>query len=311
MTDAKPTPKPAVKPTPPRSNLGRGLSALFGDTGGEAYGGPSTDRPAHAVAVAQLHPGRFQPRRHFDDGAIDGLVESIRERGILQPLLVRPHTVFPDQYEIIAGERRWRAAQRAGLHEVPVVLRRLSDREALEVALVENIQRQDLTALEEAEGYRRLMDEFGHTQEALGRALGKSRSHIANTLRLLGLPEAVRAHLEHNRLSAGHARALLGALPLGEAVISQLADDVVNRGLNVRQTEQLVREALDRPSPASPTDKAESTRKTKDPDTIALERDLTGKLGLKVTVNPDGNGGRIMIEYRSLDQLDEVIRRLG
>ncbi|MEI6986634.1 MAG: ParB/RepB/Spo0J family partition protein, partial [Rhodospirillaceae bacterium] len=223
-----------------RPSLGRGLSALFGEVNDE-YSSGDRVRQTKQLPVEFIHPGRFQPRRKFDEEAIAELAQSVREKGILQPLLVRRSPDKANHYEIIAGERRWRAAQAAGLHEVPVVLRDLSDREALEISIIENVQRQDLTALEEAEGYRRLLDEFKHTQEDLARALGKSRSHVANTLRLMALPEPIKLMLHDGQLTAGHARALLTATnPLS------LAEEVVAKGLNVRQTEQLARNDLAR-----------------------------------------------------------------
>jgi ParB family chromosome partitioning protein len=282
-----------------RRNLGRGLSALFGDEG-EDYAALDRLRQAKAVPVDFVRPGRFQPRRHFDEEGLQALAQSIREKGVLQPLLVRRHPEAANAYEIIAGERRWRAAQLAQLHEIPVVIRELDDREALEIALVENIQRQDLTALEEAEGYRRLMEEFQHTQEQLAKAVGKSRSHVANMMRLLGLPEGVRALVEAGTLSAGHARALLNA---GDP--EALAREVVRRGLNVRATEKLAqtgRGAARSGGGAAPA---------KDADTAALERDLANLLGLKVTVTFAGRGGALTIHYRTLEQLDDVLRRLN
>jgi ParB family chromosome partitioning protein len=285
-----------------RSSLGRGLNALFGEAI-EETSAPEKPRNPRTVPIEFVHPGKFQPRKRFDQEAIQALVESVRDRGILQPLLVRRHPDAPSDYEIIAGERRWRAAQLAGLHEVPVVVRELTDREALEIALIENIQRQDLTPLEEAEGYRRLMEEFGYTQETLGQSVGKSRSHVANMLRLLALPEPIKALVTEGQLSAGHARALLG-VPDSVAI----ARTVVDKGLNVRQTEKLVRDAQSgraRRATATPAVPA------KDPDTVALEREMTGRLGLKVRIEPRGQGGTLSIEYGNLDQLDEVLRRLG
>jgi ParB family chromosome partitioning protein len=279
-----------------RRILGRGLSALFGEES-EDYAALDRLRQAKTVPVDFVRAGRFQPRRQFDEVALQALAESIREKGVLQPILVRRHPDEASAYEIIAGERRWRAAQLAQLHEIPVVIRELDDREALEIALVENIQRQDLTPLEEAEGYRRLMDEFSHTQENLAKSVGKSRSHVANMMRLLALPELVKEHVEAGRLTAGHARALLNA-----ENPTRLADEVVRRGLNVRQTE-LVAQA------AKPGNKR--VPPPKDPDTAALERDLANLLGLKVTVNFAGRGGALTIHYQTLEQLDDVLRRLN
>ena len=228
------------------------------------------------------------------------MVESVREKGILQPILVRPHD---GGYEIIAGERRWRAAQRAQLHEVPVIVREFTDREALEVALVENLQRQDLSPLEEAEGYRRLIDEFSHTQEELAKALGKSRSHVANMMRLLGLPDPVKDMVAQGRLTAGHARALLTASdPVG------LARAVVDKHLNVRQTEKLAQEEGGKATKAAKGGRPPAH--AKDPDTAALERDLTELLGVRVTIKPLGKGGELTVHYGSLEQLDDVLSRL-
>jgi ParB family chromosome partitioning protein len=279
-----------------RRGLGRGLSALFADEQ-EDTAAVERLRPARTLPVDQLQPGRFQPRRRFDPEEMSPLIDSVREKGILQPLLVRQ--VEEGAYEIVAGERRWRAAQAAKLHEVPVVVRELDDREALEVALVENVQRQDLTPLEEAEGYKRLLDEFGHTQEDLAQAVGKSRSHIANMLRLLGLPDDVKHLLESGALSAGHARALIGAEnPLA------LAKQIVEKGLNVRDAETLAGEAKGRAKGAV------RAANGKDADTKALEHDLSQMLGLKVTLDVHGQGGTIAIHYRTLEQLDDVLRRL-
>jgi len=276
-----------------KRGLGMGLSALLGS--GEELAGPAADGPRTAP-IEFLRPSSLQPRRRFAEDELAALAESIRAKGVMQPLLVRRIAGGAEHFEIVAGERRWRAAQLAGCHELPIVVYDLSDRDALEVALLENVQRQDLTPLEEAEGYRRLIDEFGHTQEALAHTLGKSRSHIANLIRLLGLPEPLRAMLERGEISAGHARALLAARdPLG------LARMVIGRGLNVRQTESLVRADGQRPkAPARP----------KDADTQALEHDLSHRLGLPVTVQPRRGGGTLSIAYRSLEQLDGLIRRL-
>jgi ParB family transcriptional regulator, chromosome partitioning protein len=278
-----------------RRNLGRGLSALFGEES-EDYAALDRLRQAKTVPIDFVRAGRFQPRRNFDEAAMQALAESIREKGVLQPILVRRHPDEASAYEIIAGERRWRAAQLAQLHEIPVVIREFDDREALEVALVENVQRQDLTPIEEAEGYRRLMEEFDHTQENLAKSVGKSRSHVANTMRLLALPEAVKLHVEAGRLTAGHARALLNAHDP-----TALAEDVIRRGLNVRQAELLAQAAKPGRVPTPP----------KDADTAALERDLGNLLGLRVTVNFAGRGGALTIHYRTLEQLDDVLRRLN
>ncbi len=291
----------------PRRGLGRGLSALLGDhDAGEDTAAVAVEEGAagdgrggvRMLPVERLRPGKFQPRRMFDDAAIHDLVESVREKGVLQPILVRPDPGNPSGFEIIAGERRWRAAQLAQQHEVPVLVKDFDDREAAEVALVENLQRQDLSPLEEAEGYRRLMDEFARTQEDLAKAVGKSRSHVANTMRLLGLPDGVKTMLDGGQITAGHARALLSA-----ADPVKLAQQVVARGLNVRQTEKLVQ------SPA----KARKDRPAahKDADTAALERDLAAVLGLKVSIKFSGQGGELVIHYGSLEQLDDILHRLS
>ncbi|MDX1485952.1 MAG: ParB/RepB/Spo0J family partition protein, partial [Alphaproteobacteria bacterium] len=288
---------------PEKRNLGRGLAALFGEEGGEFAAFPP-GTTIRTLPVSQLRPGPVQPRRNFDDEALGALVDSVREKGVLQPLLVRRVAGGEEQYEIIAGERRWRAAQIARVHEVPVVEREMDDAEALEVALVENIQRQDLTALEEAEGYKRLMEEFGHSQEDLGRAVGKSRSHVANMLRLLGLPEAVKQMVDKGDLSAGHARALLGA---ADAVA--LARDVVRRGLNVRQTERLVAREKTGAGRTGARGRGPA-RPLKDADTLALERDLSTRLGLAVDIALKGEGGEVTVRFQTLEQLDDLIARL-
>ncbi|MBC9179223.1 ParB/RepB/Spo0J family partition protein [Pseudoroseomonas ludipueritiae] len=272
------------------SRLGMGLSALLGDQPAQAASSIPRTLPVEA-----LEPGPFQPRGPIDQSGLAELAASIREHGVLQPILVRPKPGAPGTYQIIGGERRWRASQLAQKHEVPVVIHELDDRAAMAASLVENLQREDLNALEEAQGYRRLTDEYGLTQEHLGRAVGKSRSHVANTLRLLGLPDKVREMLGRGSLSAGHARALLTS---PDPV--KLAEMVVTRGLNVRQTEALAA-ASERQRPA----------KAEDANTRALERDLTARLGLKVSVRHGNRGGQITIGYKDLDQLDSLIRLLN
>ena len=283
-----------------KRGLGRGLSSLIPETPVEIKSGSGGN--GQSLPIEQLKPSPLQPRRHFAEDELNGLAESIRSKGVMQPLLVRDSRDKPGMYEIIAGERRWRAAQLAGIHELPVIIRDLSDLETLEVALLENIQREDLSPLEEAEGYQRLIDEFGHTQQILADSLGKSRSHIANLLRLLSLPDEVRSMVEVGQLTAGHARALLNA-----ANPSALASTVVQRGLNVRQTEMMVRlqksdGGSDSPLAAKPVGK--------DPDTLALEHELSTALGLKVTLASKGKGGALTIAYRSLTQLDDLLKRL-
>ena len=287
---------------PKRRGLGRGLSALFG----EEDGTPETDGAGsdgiRQIPVGSLTPGPYQPRQHFDDDALEGLAASIREKGVLEPVLVRPVPGQENSYQIIAGERRWRAAQRAQLHEVPVIVRGFSDLDALEIALVENLHREDLSALEEAEAYHRLTEEFGHTQERLAQAVSKSRSHVANTLRLLNLPESVKHRIRAGELTAGHARALLTADD-PEA----LADEVVAKGLNVRQTERLAQ----RGKPGSGKPRGRPPKKAKDPNTAALERDLAAMLGLSVSIEERGEGGTLSIQYETLEQLDDLLQRLS
>ena len=291
---------------PPRGKLGRGLDALLGESRSSAMsGGGSAGSGVSTLPIEQIYPGRSQPRMHFAQTEIDELAESIRSLGILQPLIVRPHPTRLGCYEIIAGERRWRAAQQARLHEVPALVRELEDGEALEIALVENLQRENLTPLEEAEGFRRLIDEYHHTQEVLGRMLGKSRVYITNTLRLLQLPDPVKEMLRDGRLTAGHARALLSAPDPQE-----LALQIVKKGLSVRQAEKKARG--DKATTARPRGAgALTTIHPKDADTRALEQQVTAALGLKVDIEFDDPGGRVIINYGTLEQLDDVISRLA
>ena len=278
---------------PKRASLGRGLAALFGETGAR----PLADiGSARVVPIETIRPSPFQPRRHFGEEELEGLAQSIREKGIVQPLLVRPTEDEAADFELVAGERRWRAAQRAGLHEVPIVVRPLGDSEVLEIALVENLQREDLSPLEEAEAYSRLLKDFGRSQGELATSVGKSRSHVANTVRLLSLPPPVRRQVEDGALSAGHARALLAA-PDPAA----LAGEVVRRGLNVRATEALVRRRAAQPA---------RRPKPPDTDTVALEAELATMLGLRVSLNAKGRGGSLTLHYTSLDQLDRVLTLL-
>ena len=281
--------------------LGRGLSALLGDEDDD-YTALERLPSAKEVPIEFVQPNPNQPRRRFAAEALASLVDSVREHGILQPILVRRLADHENRYQIVAGERRWRAAQEAKLHQVPVMIRDVNDAELVEVALVENIQREDLTPIEEAEAYRRLIGEFGHTQERLGQVVGKSRSHIANSLRLLTLPDPVKAMVEDSALSAGHARALLAA-----AEPEARAREVVAKGLNVRQTERLVQEPAKAKSAAPPP--------VKDVNTAALEADLSAALGFKVVIQDrivrgQLKGGVVQIAYETLEQLDEVCRRL-
>ena len=290
-----------------KRGLGRGLSALMADVNREETAQDSSDSPRRAeqmMPIEKVSPNPDQPRRSFDRDKLDDLANSIREKGVIQPLIVRPDPKKDGQYQIVAGERRWRAAQQAQLHEIPVLVREFDDTEVLEVAIIENIQRADLNPVEEAAGYRQLIDRFGHTQDQLARALGKSRSHIANQMRLLSLPEGVLDMLESDKLSAGHARALITSDdPL------ELARIVVRKGLSVRETEALVKKGA---SPKKPSGAAPRPEVEKDADTIALEGDLSANLGLKVDVSHDAGkeSGRVVIRYRTLDELDEICRVL-
>jgi len=284
--------------TQKRKSLGRGLDALLGEDRGTQTT-PHHEGGQQQVPIEFLHPGKYQPRHAMDREAIAELAGSIVEKGILQPLLVRPHPDRTGQFEIIAGERRWRAAQQAKLHEVPVIVREFTDVEALEVGLIENLQRQDLSPIDEAQGYQRLLDEFHHTQEKLADVVGKSRSHVANTLRLLNLPQAVRDMVENGSLSAGHARALLG---LENA--AALARKTVSEGLSVRQVEKMARDAQ------SPKRTA-ANRTAKDADTIALEKNISSLLGLRVDIKSEKGGGSLTIHYKTLDQLDSILHKIG
>ena len=291
--------------TPKRQRgLGRGLSALMADidqTVGDSGPVNSERRNELLVPIEAIHPNPDQPRRHFDADDLNDLAGSIRSKGIIQPLVVRAHPVKAGEYQIVAGERRWRASQLAQLHELPIVVREFSDLDVLEIAIIENIQRADLNPIEEAIGYRQLMDKFGHTQEQMAEALGKSRPHIANVLRLLALPEDVQALVISGSLSSGHARALITA-----PNASELARLVVARGLSVRQTEKLVKE------PKAPS-KERLPKIAKDSDTRALEGDLSAALRMAVSIahSPGQEGGAITIRYKNLEQLDELCRHLA
>jgi ParB family transcriptional regulator, chromosome partitioning protein len=282
------------------SGLGRGLSALLGDIEREepVRGLETQGSGVQMLPVSDLHPHPDQPRRYFDDSLLDELARSITARGVLQPIVVRPHD---GGYQIVAGERRWRAAQRASLHQVPVIIKEFDDATTLEVALIENIQRHDLNAIEEGEAYRRLISEYGHSQEALGKIVHKSRSHVANLMRLLDLPVPVRDSIATGELSMGHARAMLGVPdPLMFMV------QILKRGLSVRETEALARKAKVKPPSATPRASARH-----DPDLDALERHLGDLLGLKVRINHGQKSGAITLNYSSLDQLDLICQRLS
>ena len=284
-----------------RSRLGRGLAALIGDVGDETQT-VERARAQRRVPIEHVHPNPRNPRRIYSDEELDELAASIHERGIIQPIVVRTAQGVANTYEIIAGERRWRAAQRAGLHDIPIVVHEATDAEALELAIIENVQRSDLNPLEEARGYQALSEEFGRGQEDIAKIVGKSRSHVANTLRLLKLSEPVKAYINAGKLSAGHARALLGQ-PDPEA----MAQAIVEKGLNVREVEALAQER------AEQAGKKIATRiraLKKDADTAALEKKISDTLGLVVTIDHRGNGGVVRIRYRTLDQLDDVVNRL-
>lgn len=283
--------------------LGRGLAALLGEQATElakvTRPGDGERGPSAAIAVLGVDlmaPSPFQPRQDMDEGRLEELADSIRSRGVLQPILVRPDPEAVGRYQIIAGERRWRASQRAGLHEVPVLVRALDDADAMAAALVENLQRADLNAIEEAEGLQRLMTDYALTQEELAGAVGKSRPHIANILRLLNLPDSVLALVRDGQLSAGHARALLKHPD--PAAIAQM---VIDRGLNVRQVEALANRKELAPAPERPT---------RDREIVQLERDLASRLGLRVQIQFNGKGGTLKLDYKSLDQFDGLLKLL-
>lgn len=291
---------------PEKRGLGRGLSALMADvnmtadTSADTKDEGAPQRSDQVVPVEKLVPNPDQPRRHFAQEALEELAASIAEKGVIQPLIVRPNRRKADTYEIVAGERRWRASQLAQVHEVPIIVREFDDTEVLEVAIIENIQRADLNPIEEAQGYRQLMDRFGHTQERLAEALSKSRSHIANLMRLLQLPEDVQEFLRVGQLSAGHARALITTDDP-----SSLARAVINQGLSVRETEKLAKG----PKPAS---KSSTPKPAKDADTKQLEQDLSANMGMKVLIDhAEGQEhGKMTISYKTLEDLDELCRVL-
>lgn len=294
------------------TGLGRGLNSLFGDiqreepiitdevVDSERTASTTVIDGLRSIAVSDIRPNPDQPRQHFDSDALDELADSMRQRGVIQPIVVRPHG---KNFQIVAGERRWRAAQRARLHQIPAVVRNLNDEETLEIAIVENVQRKDLNVIEEAEAYARLSQDFGHSQSRLAEIVGKSRSHIANLMRLLELPDSVKALVVDEKLSMGHARALINA-PNAE----ELAPQIAKQGLSVRDVERLVRKSLSgqtRSSSKKPVSLSES-----DADIQALETHLGDLLGLKVKIQSDGQGGIMAIEYANLDQLDLICQRL-
>jgi len=279
-----------------RPRLGRGLAALIGDAGDE-NAAVARSRGQKKIPLAFLRPNPRNPRKDFNDADLEDLVASVREKGIIQPILARTVPGQADAYEIIAGERRWRAAQRVGLHEVPVILVEADDKQALELAIIENVQRADLNALEEALGYQQLESDYGYTQADLAKVIGKSRSHVTNTLRLLKLPEKTKRLLAEGQLSAGHARALLT-----RADADEIASRIVAQGLSVRDVEKLTQKAESRAKPKIDDEK--------DADTRALEKDLSDTLGLLVSIAAHGEAGELRIRYKSLEQLDDLVRRL-
>jgi ParB family chromosome partitioning protein len=273
--------------------LGRGLSALIGDEIAAVKGEPAAKKDLRSLPVAFLQPGRFQPRMTFDEQPLQELAASIKEKGVLSPILVRP--IGQDRYEIVAGERRWRAAQLAKLHDVPVVVRELADDQALELAIIENVQRADLNAIEEGAAYEELISRFNRTQEDVAREVGKSRSHVANTIRLLRLPDPVKAWIREGKLTAGHARTLLG-----EADPEARARELIEGSMTVRQAEQ------------RSVKKKAGGKVAKDPNIADLEASISNRLGLKVEIIHKGDkGGEVRIAYKSLEQLDELTRRLS
>ena len=289
-----------------KRGLGRGLSALMSDVTQEIT--PHVDQaPRRAdffVPVEQVQPNPDQPRRAFDDAALQELATSIAEKGVIQPLIVREHPTRTGIYEIVAGERRWRASQIAQLHDIPVIVRQYTDTEVLEVAIIENIQRADLNPIDEGAGYRQLMQKFGHTQEQLSSVLGKSRSHIANVIRLLSLPDGVRAYLVDGKLTAGHARTLIG-----HDDAQRLADHIVKTGMSVRDAEKLAKQGLTK----AKTTKTINSVTGKDADTVQIEGELSAALGMKVSIDHASGteGGRLSVSYRNLDQLDDLLRALS
>jgi ParB family chromosome partitioning protein len=287
-----------------RSRLGRGLAALIGDVGDEG----SVERPRgqRRLPTGSLRPNARNPRRAFANAELDELVASLRERGIIQPIVVRALRGVADGYEIVAGERRWRAAQRAGLHEVPVVVIEATDAEALQLAIIENVQRADLNPLEEAEGYRALMDEFGNSQEDIARIVGKSRSYVANTLRLLKLPDSVKDYIHSGKLSAGHARMLVG-----EPNADELAEEIVARELNVRQVEAMARERAGKSGKKHANGRKARGSTAKTADMLAFEKRVSDATGLVVSIDHHDDHGTLSIRYRSLEQLDDLVQKLA
>lgn len=286
--------------SPKTRGLGRGLSSLMSDITDTESDSAMVPKAESVIPIDLISPNPDQPRRSFSDEALSELASSIRAKGVIQPLILRVDPTDAERYQIVAGERRWRASQIAGLHDLPAIIRELTDSEVLEVAIIENIQRADLNAIEEAEGYRQLLDRFGHTQEQLATAMGKSRSHIANLMRLLTLPEDVRGAISSGDLTAGHARALVG-----REDASALARDIIGKKMTVRQAEALTRKAGKPPSVPKPS--------KKDADTRALENELSAHLRMRVTIDPDptGESGKLSLRYTNFEQLDDLLRLLS
>lgn len=286
---------------PKTGGLGRGLSSLMSDIAPEGQGADQPRRPDVMLPIELIHPNPDQPRRSFNEDALDELSRSIAEKGIIQPLILRPDPAQDGQYQIVAGERRWRAAQKAGLHEVPALVREFDDVEVLEVAIIENIQRADLNAIDEAQGYQQLIDRFGHTQERLAHALGKSRSHVANILRLLTLPHEVQDWVIGGKLSAGHARTLVG-----KENAADLARQIIQKGLSVRAAEKLTSDPKKPSKPKSPAPE-------KDADTRQIESELSAILKMRVSIDPDSTGesGKVTLHYRDFEQLDDLLKLLS
>lgn len=299
-----------MSPSEKNKRLGRGLSALLGEAQEESFessetGTTGSDRPRGVteISIDLIQPNPDQPRKTMVEAELAALAESIAEKGVVQPILVRP-VESGTRYEIVAGERRWRAAQRARLHEIPALVRELTDRETLEIGIVENVQRADLNPIEEAQSYRQLIDRFGHTQEDVAQAVAKSRSHIANMMRLLNLPDGIQSYVAEGQLSAGHARAIATA-PNAE----QLAEEIIARGLSVREAERLAK-GVTAPEKKS-AGKSSGDAGEKDADTRALEADIASRLGLSVDIRHGAKGGEIRVHYQTLEQLDDVCRRLS
>jgi ParB family chromosome partitioning protein len=290
------------------SRLGRGLAALIGEDTAFALGDKEAPAPrgVREVPIEFLRPNPFQPRHTFRPEDLEDLANSVREKGILQPIVVRPVAGEANAFEIVAGERRWRAAQAAQLHQVPVIVKELTDAESLEIAIIENVQRADLNAVEEAAGYERLMQQFDYTQEKLSKLIGKSRSHVANTLRLLSLPDGVRGLIEEGKLTAGQARPLIG-----HEQADAFAREIVAKGLSAREAEALTRKG-EAPASGGSTKPKALPKAEKDADTLALEKNISDQLGLKVEISFSGEkGGEVTIAYKTLEQLDEICRRLA